>query len=73
MAESNGKGDRYRKVDKEKYDRNWKRIFMRCEFFCKEVIKGHSSCDRCKYNEDAVLTSQILYCPKTGVEPNESN
>lgn len=73
MSNGAGKGDKYRSVDKKKYDANWEKIFRSFSFFCKFVVIGHDSCGRCKYNQSAVITSQILYCPKTGVEPDESN
>jgi hypothetical protein len=48
MAESNGagKGDKYRPVDKKKYDANWDKAFG-----IKHVCAQLTSCEKCSNNQ----------------------
>jgi hypothetical protein len=48
MAESNGKGDRYREVNKKKFDKNWERIFGARNYGCPEWDTCSDICKMCK-------------------------
>jgi hypothetical protein len=44
-----GKGDRYRPVDKKKFDENWERIFMYRTNRCVLTAKVDPDCASCQF------------------------